>query len=58
MKGEFDVLAVNYDQKVFLYVEVKSNARGYRKARDQLDRAETHFEDAGWDMIGQVWLED
>lgn len=57
MKGEFDVLAVNYDEKVFLYVEVKTNPGDLYKAGEQLDRAEEHFAPE-WDMIGQTWLED
>lgn len=57
MKGEFDVAAVNYDEKVFLYVEVKSSRGDLYKAGQQLERAEDHFGDDGWDMIGQVWLE-
>lgn len=57
MKGEFDVLAVNYDDKTFLYVEVKSCRGDLYKAGQQLERAEEHFGEQGWDMIGQVWLE-
>lgn len=58
MKGEFDVLAVNYDEKVFLYVEVKSSYGDLYKAGQQLERAENHFGDEGWDMVGQTWLEE
>lgn len=54
--GEFDVLAVNYDDETFLYVEVKTNWGDLKKAREQLDRADSFFED--WDMIGQRYLEE
>lgn len=57
MKGEFDVVAVNYDEKVFLYVEVKSNPGDLYKAADQLERAEEHFAPER-EMIGQTWLEE
>lgn len=57
MKGEFDVLAVNYDEKVFLYVEVKSSRGDLYKAGQQLERAESHFA-PDWEMVGQTWLED
>lgn len=57
MKGEFDVVAVNYDEKVFLYVEVKTNPGDLCKADEQLERAENHF-GPEWEMIGQTWLED
>jgi len=56
MKGEFDVLAVNYDRKLALYVEVKSSRGDLYKAEDQLERAEHHFAPE-WDVIGQTWLE-
>lgn len=54
--GEFDVLAVNYDDERLLYVEVKTSYGDLTYARDQLERADEHFED--WDVIGQTWLED
>lgn len=57
MKGEFDVLAVNYDEQVFLYVEVKSSRGDLYKAEKQLERAEKHFA-PDWEMVGQTWLED
>lgn len=57
MKGEFDVLAVNYDDKTALYVEVKSSRGDLYKAGQQLDRAERHFAPE-WDVIGQTWLEE
>jgi len=56
--GEFDYLAVNNEDKVFLYGEVKSNYNDVYKAREQLERAEKFFEEHDWDMIGQVWLEE
>lgn len=54
--GEFDVLAVNYDDQVFLYVEVKTNGSDLSYAEEQLDRAEEFFSPE-WEMIGQTWLE-
>jgi len=54
--GEFDVLAVNYDDQRMLYVEVKTSFEDLTYARDQLDRADRHFDD--WEVIGQTWLED
>jgi len=56
-RGEFDVLAVNYDDQVALYVEVKSTRGDLYKAERQLERASDHFEDTEWDVIGQTWLE-
>jgi len=56
--GEFDYLAVNNRDKVFLYGEVKSSAGDLYKARQQLDRAENFFEEKGWEMIGQTFLEE
>jgi len=57
MKGEFDVLAVNYDEQVALYVEVKSSRGDLYKAEQQLERAADHF-GPEWDVIGKTWLED
>jgi len=57
MKGEFDVLAVNYDDQLALYTEVKSSRGDLYKAEKQLERAEKHFA-PHWEMIGQTWLED
>lgn len=57
-RGEFDVLAVNYRDRVALYVEVKSTRGDLYKADKQLKRAEKHFEDTEWDVIGQTWLEN
>jgi len=57
MKGEFDVLAVNYDEKYLLYVEVKSKRSDLYKAYEQLERAENHFEPE-WSVISQTWLEE
>jgi len=54
--GEFDVLAVNYEDQRFLYVEVKTNWGDLKKAKNQLERADEFFDD--WDMIGQKYLED
>lgn len=56
MKGEFDVVAVNYEEKYLLYVEVKTNPADLCKADEQLERAEKHFE-PDWSVIGQKWLE-
>ena len=57
MKGEFDVLAVNYDEKVALYVEVKSSRGDLYKANQQLERAKEHFA-PDWEVVGKTWLED
>lgn len=56
MVGEFDYLAVNFDEQVFLYGEVKSNRGDMYKAERQLERAEEFFEPE-WDMVGQTYLE-
>lgn len=53
--GEFDVLAVNYDDERFMYVEVKTNWGDLKHAEKQLDRADEFFDD--WDMVGQTFLE-
>jgi len=53
--GEFDYLAVNLDENVFLYGEVKSSGADLSYAEDQLERADDHFDD--WEMIGQTYLE-
>jgi len=55
--GEFDYLAVNNKDKVFLYGEVKSTPKDLAKARRQLNRAEEFF-GPEWEMIGQTWLEE
>jgi hypothetical protein len=54
--GEFDVLAVNYEDQRFLYVEVKTNWGDLKKAWNQLERSNEFFDE--WDMIGQTYLED
>lgn len=55
--GEFDYLAVNNKDKVFLYGEVKSSPKDLGKAGRQLNRAEEFFSPE-WKMIGQTWLEE
>lgn len=55
--GEFDYLAVNLDDNVFMYGEVKSSRGDLYKANQQLDRAEEFF-GPEWDMIRQTVLED
>jgi hypothetical protein len=55
MKGEFDILLVNYDSKVMLYKEVKTNPGHQSYAREQLERAENHFSD--WTVIGYSVVE-
>lgn len=53
--GEFDVLLVNYDDKVMMYKELKTKHHQLDYAEDQLERAENHFDD--WDFIGNKILE-
>jgi len=55
--GEFDVLLVNYDDKLAFYEEIKTSAGDLYHAEDQLERAEEFFEDTEWDVIGQTVLE-
>jgi len=55
--GEFDVLLVNYDDKLAFYEEVKTNYNDLSHASEQLERAEGFFEDTEWDVIGQTILE-
>jgi len=57
MKGEFDVILYNFEDKTALYVEVKSSRQDLYKAGQQIERAENHF-GPDWDVIGQVWLEE
>lgn len=56
--GEFDVLYVNYDDKLALYKEIKTSHADMLYAREQLERAEEHFEDTDWEVIGRRVLED
>jgi len=56
--GEFDVLLVNYDDRLAFYEEIKTSAADLYHASEQLERAEEFFEDTGWDVIGQTILED
>lgn len=55
--GEFDVLCVNYDDRVALYKELKTNGRDMSKAADQIGRAEKFFEDTQWEVKGCTVLE-
>jgi len=55
--GEFDVLLVNYDDKLAMYEEIKTNYNDLKSAEEQLDRAERFFDDTDWDVIGQSVLE-
>jgi hypothetical protein len=57
MKGEFDVLLLNYDDKNAFYKEVKTSPKCLSYAEEQLERAEDHFEDTDWDVIGNSVLE-
>lgn len=56
--GEFDVGLVNYDDKLFLYKEIKTSLSDMHYARQQLERAKEHFEDTEWEIIGVRVLED
>jgi hypothetical protein len=55
--GEFDVLLANYEDKVAYYKEIKTNPKQMNYAEEQLERAEDHFEDTDWDVIGNTVLE-
>lgn len=55
--GEFDILLINYDDKTAFYEEVKTGRKSLGHAADQLERAEDHFEDTEWEVIGQTILE-
>lgn len=56
VKGEFDVILYNFDDKTAYYIEVKSNYNDLGKAEEQLERAEKHFA-PDWEVIGSTWLE-
>jgi len=55
--GEFDVLCVNYDDKLALYKELKTSYGDMSKASKQIDRAEEFFEDTDWEVMGVTVLE-
>lgn len=57
VKGEFDFIAVNYDNRDAYVVEVKSNTRDLGKAGRQLERAKKHFEPE-WSLYCKKWLEE
>lgn len=55
--GEFDVLYVNYEDKLALYKELKTSYGDMSKAEEQVSRAEEFFEDTDWEVIGTTVLE-
>jgi len=55
--GEFDVLCVNYDDKLALYKELKTSYGDLGKAEKQISRAEEFFEDTEWEVKGVTVLE-
>lgn len=57
-KGEFDILYVNYDDKLALYKEIKTSYGDMRYAEEQMARAEEFFEDTQWEVITTSVLED
>lgn len=57
MKGEFDILTLNYEDKNALYKEVKTSRKCLNYAEQQMQRAEDHFEDTDWDVITYSVLE-
>lgn len=56
--GEFDTLLVNYDEQVALYEEVKTSHGDMYYAKNQMERAEEHFEDTEWEIITNRVLHD
>lgn len=56
--GEFDIIAVNYDERVMHYVEVKPYSTGTSYAREQIERAESFWEPRGWDVYGSTHVVD
>ena len=54
MKGEVDIWLLNREKKLMYAVEVKTNYGDASYGQDQLDRAEEHFEDAGWDVLKKL----
>lgn len=56
--GEFDIVLYNEDDREVYYGEVKTNPAHYSDALDQLDRAENHLNEYGFDFIGGVIIED
>lgn len=55
--GEFDIVLYNEDDREIYYGEVKTRYKDRSHALDQLERAENHVEQYGFDFIGGVILE-
>lgn len=56
--GEFDVLCVNFEDKLAFYKELKTGYGDMLKAKKQVERAEDFFEDTEWDVITSRVLEN
>lgn len=57
VKGDIDVGLVDIENQVLYVKEVKTSYGDLRKADDQLERVEDHFESTGWDVITNKVLE-
>lgn len=55
--GEFDVIFINYEDKVALYKEIKTSYSDTSYAHDQIERAQDHFDEHGWDILGTIVVE-
>lgn len=55
--GEIDILLYNEDERRIYYGEVKTRRKDYSHAESQLERAENHFTQYGFEFIGGVILE-
>ncbi|EGQ43266.1 MAG: hypothetical protein J07AB43_12560 [Candidatus Nanosalina sp. J07AB43] len=58
MKGDFDILALDYDNEEAYIVEVKTSQSSATKGYRQLKKAEKHFHSLGWNTIPCLLIED
>lgn len=57
MKGDIDVGLVDVENKILYVKEIKTSYGDLRKADEQLERVEDHFESTGGDVITNKILE-
>lgn len=55
--GEFDILLLNYEERIGFYKEVKTNPGERSYAEEQIERAQRFFKDEDWEMYGCVVVE-
>lgn len=53
--GEFDIFAYNREERIGLYVEVKTSAADLNYAYEQIERAQQFFKPE-WTVIGKTYL--